>query len=99
MIRSKMGILGFSISFRDKFSNVVSNDVCVGVKCVVCFDVTPIVVNALRNVLTIETFGKTFVDRMLISNEYTFLRHITPLELHYTLDNRSPRAKRQTQLR
>lgn len=89
-----MGIYGFG-SLRDRFATIanVKRD-----RYVACFDVTPMVVTAIRNSSTIDEFEQIFRYRIQTCRESIFLRKNPPLILHYTLDNRSPRAKRQTQL-
>lgn len=89
-----MGIYGFG-SLRDRFATIanVKRD-----RYVACFDVTPMVVTAVRNSSTIDEFEQIFRYRIQTCRESAFLRKNPPLIVHYTLDNRSPRAKRQTQL-
>lgn len=93
IIQIIMGIYGFG-SLRDRFASLAY----VRQKYIVCFDVTPMVVTAIRNSTNIEEFTNIFRHRMLHCKEMVFLQNNPPLMVHYTLDNRSPRAKRQTQL-
>lgn len=88
-----MGIFGFG-TIRDKFTEVIE------LRCpyAACFDVTPMVVHAIRNNVTEADFMAALQHRIANCKEMRFLRSNPPTFLRYTLDNRSPRAKRQTQL-
>lgn len=106
-----MGIYGFG-GLRDRFSEEVrlfaSNESNVNnllrtngesFEYVACFDITPFVVKAARLSDNVDAYDQTFVTLLDDSNEIAFIRQYRPLELCFTLDNGSPRAKRQTQFR
>lgn len=65
-----------------------------------CLDVTPLVVYAIRHCgSNRDAFRRILDQRVRFSREMSFMWDDPPRRLRYTLDNRSPRAKRQTQLR
>lgn len=66
---------------------------------IVCFDVTPLVVKAVKCSVSESEFEDTFESIVASCGEMTFFKRYAPLDICFTLDNRSPRAKRQTQIR
>lgn len=65
---------------------------------VVSLDVTPFVVHALQMSSNVSQFRQRFVRLLRASNEMDLLRLFRPTKIYFTLDNKSPRTKKQTQL-
>lgn len=91
-----MGIFGFD-ALRNKFTEAVPKNTLIRGRYVACFDITPIVVYAIRQSSNEDKFGNLFHHRMNGCREISFLRDCPPYALCYTLDNRAPRTKRETQ--
>lgn len=89
-----MGILGFG-SLRGHFSTQSSVEAG---RYAACLDVTSAVVHTIRNCDNVEQFRALFSRVLWTSRELRFLRGCPPQTLCYTLDNRAPRAKLQTQV-
>lgn len=91
-----MGILGFS-NLREEFSSETNNKL--NFRKVISFDITHIVVKSIHSSINVIDFKKIFERKFFYSSEYCFIIQNSPLYLILTLDNKSPKAKKQTQLR
>lgn len=96
-LRSVTAIWGFG-ALRSHVTSIVSTTSFQCGQYVVCFDITPIVVYVICNCTTADEFALEFTHRMRASREIRFLRKYPPYALCYTLNNKSPRAKRETQI-
>lgn len=87
-----MGIFGFG-TLRNRFTSVVPKNTLIRGRYFACFDITPIVMYAVRQSSNEDEFGNLFHHRMNGCREIRFLRDIPSYSLCYTLDNRAPRTK------
>lgn len=88
-----MGVFGFHC-FKDKFSRDYEG---IPKNSIIAFDITHIVVQCLHDSTNKSTFIKLFQVRFNNCLEMNFIRSNYPKYIFLTLDNRSPKSKRQTQ--